>query len=118
MVFKNIGEDEAKARYDKLIAEGMSEDDAYTEVYSQECNKDDDSSDGAYFVPFAFQMYGRIRVNKADAANVSEAKEKAEEVLEKMGVANMMALADYLQDSEEIDYDGIVIDEDGNTVDE
>ena len=118
MMFENIGEDEAKARYDKLIAEGMSKDDAFTEIYSQECNKDDDSSDGAYFIPFAFEMYGRIRVSKADATNVSEAMEKAEEVLEKMDVANMMALADYLEDSEGIDYDGVVIDEDGNTVDE
>lgn len=117
-MFENIGEDEAKARYDKLIAEGMSKDDAFTEVYSQECNEDDDSSNGAYYVPFAFQMYGRIRVDKADATNVSEAMEKAEEVLEKMGVADMVALADYLEDSEEIDYDGVVIDEDGNTVDE
>ena len=118
MVFESIGEYEAKARYNKLIAEGMNKDDAFTEVYSQECNEDDDSSNGAYYVPFAFQMCGRIRVDKADATNVSEAMEKAEEALERMSVTDMVALADYLRDSEEIDYDGVVIDEDGNVVDE
>lgn len=42
MVFRNLGEEKAKELYDKFIAEGMSEDDAYNEVYSIECNMDED----------------------------------------------------------------------------
>ena len=41
-VFRNLGEEKAKELYDKFVAEGMSEDDAYNEVYSIECNMDED----------------------------------------------------------------------------
>lgn len=41
-VFENLGEAKAKELYDKFIAEGMSEDDAFNEVYSIECNMDED----------------------------------------------------------------------------
>ena len=41
-VFRNLGEEKAKELYDKFIAEGMSEDDAFNEVYSIECNMDED----------------------------------------------------------------------------
>lgn len=41
-VFENLGEAKAKELYDKFIAEGMSKDDAYSEVYSIECNMDED----------------------------------------------------------------------------
>lgn len=40
-VFENLGEDKAKQMYDNLIAQGMSEDEAWTEVYSAECLLDD-----------------------------------------------------------------------------
>ena len=40
MVFENLDEDKAKELYDKFILEGMSEDDAFNEVYSIECNLD------------------------------------------------------------------------------
>lgn len=39
-VFENLGEEKAKEMVDKLIAEGYSEDDAFTEVYAIECNRD------------------------------------------------------------------------------
>ena len=39
-VFENLGEAKAKKLYNKFRAEGMSEDDAFNEVYSAECNLD------------------------------------------------------------------------------
>ena len=41
-VFKNLSEEQAKELYERFIASGMSEDDAFTEVYSVECLMDDD----------------------------------------------------------------------------
>ena len=40
-VFENIGEEKAKELYDKFIAQGMSKDEAFGEVYSIECNMDE-----------------------------------------------------------------------------
>lgn len=40
MVFKNLSEKRAKELYDEFIAKGLSKDDAFTEVYSIECNMD------------------------------------------------------------------------------
>ena len=42
-VFENLGEEKAKELYDKLIAQGYSEDDAFGEVYSIECNMDNEN---------------------------------------------------------------------------
>ena len=41
-VFKNLGEEKAKEIYDSFIAKGLSEDDAFTETYSIECNMDEE----------------------------------------------------------------------------
>lgn len=41
-VFKNLGEEKAKELYDGFIAKGMSKDEAFDEVYSIECNMDED----------------------------------------------------------------------------
>lgn len=41
-VFENLKDEKAKELYNKFIAEGMSEDDAFNEVYSIECNMDED----------------------------------------------------------------------------
>lgn len=41
-VFENLGEEKAKELFDKFKAEGMSDDDAFSEVYSIECNLDED----------------------------------------------------------------------------
>lgn len=40
MVFENLGEERAAELYDRFLADGMSEDDAFNEVYSIECNMD------------------------------------------------------------------------------
>ena len=42
MVFKNLGIDKALELYDQFIAKGLSGDDAFTEVYSIECNMDNE----------------------------------------------------------------------------
>ncbi len=39
-VFKNLGEEKAKELYNEFVAKGMSEDEAFDEVYSIECNMD------------------------------------------------------------------------------
>lgn len=44
-VFKNLGEEKAMELYNKFIAHGMNEDDAFTEVYSIECNMDDEEEE-------------------------------------------------------------------------
>lgn len=49
-VFENIGDEEAMRLISSLIEAGMSEEDAFTEAYSVECNKDDDCEDGFYGV--------------------------------------------------------------------
>lgn len=41
-MFVNLGEEKAKELYDNLIAQGYSEDDAFTEVYAIECNQDEE----------------------------------------------------------------------------
>lgn len=43
-VFENLSEEKAKEMIDKLIAEGYSEDDAFTEVYAIECNMDSEEN--------------------------------------------------------------------------
>lgn len=42
MVFVNLSEEKAKELFDKFIAEGMSKDDAFSEVYSIECSMDEE----------------------------------------------------------------------------
>lgn len=41
-VFENLGLVKAMEIYNRLIAEGMTEDDAFSEVYAIECNADND----------------------------------------------------------------------------
>ncbi len=41
-VFENLGEERAGELYDKFIAQGMSEDDAFNEVYAIECSMDEE----------------------------------------------------------------------------
>lgn len=44
-VFENLGEEKAKEIIDELITKGYSKDDAFTEVYSIECNMDEDNDE-------------------------------------------------------------------------
>lgn len=41
-VFSNLGETKANELYEEFRAKGMSEDDAFSEVYSIECNLDEE----------------------------------------------------------------------------
>ena len=68
----------------------------------------------AYLVPFAYEMYGHIEVT-TDKKNptIEELQEIAAEKLKNMNYGEMEAAADYLPDSDEIDYDGIIRTEDG-----
>lgn len=68
-----------------------------------------------YNVPFAYEMYGRVLV---EAKSLSEAFDKAKDQIKCMSATEMAAHAEYLSDSEEIDEDGLVIDENGNIVNE
>ena len=40
MVFQNLSDEYVEKKYNEYIAQGMSEDDAFTEIYSEECNQD------------------------------------------------------------------------------
>ena len=42
MVFKNLGEEKAMEIMKDFVSKGLSEDDAYMEVYSIECNLDNE----------------------------------------------------------------------------
>ena len=68
-----------------------------------------------YNVPFAYEMYGRIPV---EAKSLSEAFDKANDQIGGMSATEMASHAEYLLDSEEIDEEGLVIDENGNIVNE
>jgi hypothetical protein len=41
-VFENLGEERAMELYNEFLAKGMSEDEAFEEVYSIECNMDEE----------------------------------------------------------------------------
>lgn len=41
-VFENLGEEKAKELYNEFIAKGMDKDEAFIEVYSIECNMDEE----------------------------------------------------------------------------
>jgi hypothetical protein len=56
-------------------------------------------------IPFGFQMYGRISV---EAETLKEAYKRAEEKLGNMTTSDMLDNASYLENSENIDEDGIV----------
>ena len=68
-----------------------------------------------YNVPFAYEMYGRIPV---EAKSLPEAFDKAKDQIKRMSATEMATQAEYLLDSEEIDEEGLVIDENGNIVNE
>lgn len=66
-----------------------------------------------YRIPYAFEMYGRVEV---EANSLDEAYEKADDELINMSITDLIANADYLEDSLEVDGEGIVLDENGNIV--
>ena len=66
-----------------------------------------------YRIPYAFEMYGRVEV---EANSLDEAYEKADDELINMSTMDLIANADYLEDSLEVDEEGVVLDENGNIV--
>ena len=68
-----------------------------------------------YQIPFAYEHYGRISV---EATSLVDAYSMAEDKLAEMTVEDMDAVSEYLDNSEEIDMEGIALDEDGNIIDE
>ena len=66
-----------------------------------------------YRIPYAFEMYGRIEV---EADSLEKAIRKADNQLAYMPVVDLVANADYLEDSLELDEEGVVLDENGNIV--
>ena len=44
-VFENLGTKKAEELFNELKAKGMSDDDAFGEVYSIECNMDEDNKE-------------------------------------------------------------------------
>lgn len=68
------------------------------------------------YVPFAYQQYGRIPV-KMEMGDTSDILfQKAEEILENLSEETLNVFSSYLADSEQIDYDGIILDNAGNAL--
>ena len=65
------------------------------------------------YVPFYYEKMGRIEV---EANSVKEAQEKAQDILDEMSWKDCGRLADCVDDSAQIDYDGIILDENYNIV--
>ena len=65
------------------------------------------------YVPFYYEKMGRIEV---EADSVKEAQEKAQDILDEMSWKDCGRLAECVDDSAQIDYDGIILDENQNIV--
>lgn len=66
-------------------------------------------------VPFVYEKSGRIEV---EADTIKEAQRKANDILDEMSWKDCGRLAECVDDSAQIDYDGIVLDESNNIVEE
>lgn len=60
-----------------------------------------------YAVPFSYEMYGRIEI---EAESEEEARKKAADALVYISTDDMNSMSSYLEDSLEIDDEGVVID--------
>lgn len=65
------------------------------------------------YVPFCYEKMGRIEV---EANSVEEARGKAQDILDEMSWKDCGRLAECVDDSAQIDYDGIILDENQNIV--
>lgn len=65
------------------------------------------------YVPFYYEKSGRIAV---DANTTDEAREKAQDILDKMSWKDCGRLAECVDDSAQIDYDGVIFDENQNII--
>lgn len=67
------------------------------------------------YVPFVYEKSGRIEV---EADTIKEAQRKANDILDEMSWKDCGRLAECVDDSAQIDYDGIVLDESNNIIEE
>lgn len=67
------------------------------------------------YVPFCYEKMGRIEV---EADSVREAQEKARNILDGMSWKDCGRLAECVDDSAQIDYDGIILNENQNIVED
>lgn len=67
------------------------------------------------YVPFSYEKYGRIPVEVDDNADISEIREKAEEVLDGMSWKDCGSFAECIGEPE-IDYEGVILDENDNPI--
>ena len=65
------------------------------------------------YVPFYYEKRGRIEV---EASNIEEAQEKAQAILDEMSWKDCERLAECVEDSAVIDYDGLIYGENHNVV--
>lgn len=65
------------------------------------------------YVPFYYEKSGRIAV---DADTTDEAREKAQDILDKMSWKDCGRLAECVDDSAQIDREGVIFDENQNIV--
>lgn len=67
------------------------------------------------YVPFYYEKSGRIAV---DADTTDEAREKAQDILDKMSWKDCGRLAECVDDSAQIDREGVIFDENQNIVED
>jgi hypothetical protein len=67
------------------------------------------------YVPFTYEKAGRIEV---EADTIREAQRKANDILDEMSWKDCGRLAECVDDSAQIDYDGIILDESNNIIEE
>ena len=77
-----------------------------------------------YKVPFSFGFYGYLEVSvpaedaKSQAQRILDCRKQAQQRLDRMSVQDMLARAQYLSDSAELDWDGPILSKTGVPVDE
>lgn len=67
------------------------------------------------YVPFTYEKARRIEV---EADTIEEAQRKANDILDEMSWKDCGRLAECVDDSAQIDYDGIILDESNNIIEE
>lgn len=67
------------------------------------------------YVPFYYEKSGRIAV---DADTTDEARKKAQDILDEMSWKDCGRLAECIYDSAQIDYDGVILDENKNIIED
>ena len=73
MTFEHLSDEEVQKKINAYMEQGMSKDDAFTEVYSEDCNLDNKED---YVIPVSWEVYSTITVR-------AESREEALEFAEK-----------------------------------